>query len=200
MKFVQAFNELIANSRLIIIVLIVAIIGAIVVGIVLSLLRIGVSISSIIGLESPTEVIVRLILSIIIGIFYMFALSISIYSYSRGWGIWQSFSNSPLFLSDSIIAGIALGLVTFVFSFVPIVNLLIDALVMMGLAFSISISERSGLKIADTMERGFSSISRLLSFDPLSLLVLYLFCIFSFIPILNIFTIPYVAILSRMLA
>ena len=200
MKFVQAFNELIANSRLIIIVLIVAIIGAIVVGVLSLLLGVGLSISSIISLESlTTEVIVRLILSVIIGIFYMFALSISIYSYSRGWGIWQSFSNSPLFLFDSIITGIALGLVSFVFSFVPIVNLLIDALVMMGLAFSISISERSGLKIADTMERGFSSISRLLSFDPLSLLVLYLFCIFSFIPILNIFTIPYVAILSRIL-
>jgi len=200
MKFIQAFNELIANPHLIIIVLIVAIIGAIVVGIVFLLLKVGLSISSIIGLTPPTEVIARLILSIIIGIFYMFALSISIYSYSRGWGIGQSFSNSPLFLSDSIIAGIALGLVTFVFSFVPIINLLIDALVMMGLAFSISISERSGLKIADTMERGFSSISRSLSSDPLSLLVLYLFCILSFVPILNIFTIPYVAVLSRMLA
>jgi len=199
MRFTQAFNELMANSRLIIIVLIVAIIGAIVTGIISFFLGIGVSISSIVGLNSPAEFVRKLILSVIVGIFYMFALAISIYSYSRGWNIGQSFSNSSLFLSDSVIAGIALGLIQFIFSYITVVGLLISSLVMMGLAFSLSISERSGLKVADSMEKGFSIMPKLLSYDALSLLVLYIFCILSFIPILNIFTIPYVGILSRML-
>ena len=199
MKFVKAFDELLANSRLIIIVLIVTIIGAVVVGIISLLLRIRISVLSILGLSSPANIIYKLILSVILGIFYMFTIAISIYSYSRRWSIIQSFSNSSLFLSDSIIAGIALGLVTFVFSYIPIIGLLIYSLVMMGLALSLSISEKSGLKIADSMDRGFSAIPQLLTSDALSLLILYIFCILSFIPILNIFTIPYVAILSSML-
>lgn len=199
MKAENAFNELLANSRLIVIVLIVAIVGAIVTAILTFLLGVGVSISSIIGLNSPAHLITKLILSVIVSIFYMFALAISIYSYSRGWDVFQSFSNSSVFLGDSIVAGIALGLVIFVFSYIPIFGLLISSLVMMGLAFSFSLSERRGLKIADAMEQGFSIIPRALSYDPLSTLILYISCILSFIPILNILTIPFVAVLSKIL-
>ncbi|BAK54640.1 hypothetical protein [Sulfurisphaera tokodaii] len=198
MKAVDAINELFANYRLIILTLIIAIIGAIVVGIISLLLGLGVSISSIFGISSPYGVVVKLILSIIVSIFYMFALAISIYSYKRYWDISRAFSSIGIFFSDAIIAGIALGLVNFIFSYIPVVGILISALVFTGLALSFSISER-GKKIVDSMNEGFSAISSLIRIDAVSLLILYIAAILSFIPILNIFTIPYVAVLSSLL-
>ncbi|QIW24586.1 hypothetical protein EWF20_10880 [Sulfolobus sp. S-194] len=199
MKAIDAVNELFANYRLIILTLIIAIIGAIVVGIISLLLGLGLSISSIFGISSPYGIIARLILSVLVSIFYMFALAISTYSYKRYWDISRAFSNLGIFFSDVIIAGIALGLVNFVFSYIPVVGILISALVFTGLALSFSISER-GKKIVDSMNEGFSTISTLIKIDAVSLLILYIASILSFVPILNILTIPYVAILASLLA
>lgn len=198
MKVSDAVDELFSNYNLIVITLIIAIIGAIITGVVVLLLGFGITVSSIFGLSSPFGIIQRLILSLLVGIFYMLALASSIYSYKRRWNISLAFSNLSVYLGDSIIAGIALGLVTFVFSFIPILGTLISALVFMGLALSFSISER-GRKIVDAMEDGFSYISRLLSRDPLSLLILYIASIFCLVPVINIIIIPFVAILASLL-
>ncbi|BFH72170.1 hypothetical protein SJAV_01140 [Sulfurisphaera javensis] len=198
MNAVSAIEELFSNYKLIILTLIVAIIGGVITGIISLIFGFSLSVSSILGLYSPFSFIERLIILLIVGIFYMLALAISVYAYKRRWDISMAFSNLSIYLSDVIIAGIAIGLVMFIFSFIPIIGTLIEAFVFMGLSLSFSISER-GRKIVDSMEDGFSSVSRILSKDPLSLLILYIASILSLIPILNIITIPYVAILSTML-
>lgn len=165
MKASEAFDELFRNTQLFIITLIVAIIGGIITAIITIFFGVGISISSIFGVGGITEIIYKLVLSLIVSIFYMYALTFSIYSYKRRWNTSMAFSNIGIVSKDAIIAGIALGLSSFVFSFIPIVGMLIIGLIFMGLALSIAIAER-GYKIEEVMEKGFYSIPQLFSSDP----------------------------------
>ncbi|AWR96696.1 hypothetical protein DFR86_03410 [Acidianus sulfidivorans JP7] len=172
----EAFKEFISNIVIILPVIIITVIGYVII-IILSHF-----------IFSPFSLIENFVLGL--------TLSYSA-SASLGYYLYKKIDVFLSYLGPSTISGLILGLFFLIFSIlrIPIISLMLDAL---ALAFNFLLLPsiyRGKIDVGETIDW----ISRSISLDFISFLILYILCLFSFYPVIDIITISVSSILSYLM-
>ncbi|WP_148690932.1 hypothetical protein [Acidianus manzaensis] len=171
----DAFKEFVSNITIILPVIIITIIGYL---IEIFLLHFVPSFS--------------LISNFIIGLTIMYSASASLGDY-----LFRKLDAFLDYLGYSTVSGLILGLFLLVFSIlrIGILELLLDALALTFAVLLLPSIYKGKMDVGNTIDW----ISRSIGQDFISFLVLYILCLFSFYPVIDILTIPVSAILAYLM-
>ncbi|AWR94205.1 hypothetical protein [Acidianus brierleyi] len=140
----------------------------------------------------PPTLLTRIGISIINGIAFSFAISMVFSGYMTTPSLYEEWRDTSSRLNCIIELGIILGFFFFIFSYIPF-GFLLNSLALAFLLVSFPFVYKSGIR---GINQSLQWLTRAISEDALSFIIIYLSALLSFFPVIDILLLPYGTILG----